>query len=324
MTPANTVLSLTGAGVTRCCNAAKTATGDHPMSEPLPDGMSDTLSTTPLIDAAELAGLIDDDGVRVVDCRFVLPEPEAGRRAYAGGHLPNAVYAHLDEDLAGPVTPQTGRHPLPDPDRFAARLGAWGIRPDTLVVAYDDASGALASRLWWLLGWVGHRRRRVLDGGIEAWLAADGPLTTESPRPARTTDYPVRPEPERVADTPAVIEALAAGLPVIDARARERFLGRREPIDPVAGHIPGSLNHPFSASLDGQGHLLPAAELASRLGGVGIGKASGSVSLCGSGVTACHIILAAAVAGLPEPRLYPGSWSEWIRDPDRPVAAGDG
>ena len=286
--------------------------------------MSAKKSSLPLVDATELARLVDDDRVRVIDCRFVLPQPEAGRRAYAEGHLPNAVYAHLDEDLAGPVTARTGRHPLPDPDRFAARLGEWGIGPDTLVVAYDDASGALASRLWWLLGWIGHRRRRVLDGGIDAWLAAGGSLTTESPPPARTSPYPARPEPERVAEAPAVIEALAAGLPVIDARARERYLGEREPIDPVAGHIPGSVNHPFSANLDAEGHLLPATELAGRLRSLGIGRQSGAVALCGSGVTACHIILAAAAAGLPEPRLYPGSWSEWIRDPDRPVAAGQG
>jgi len=280
------------------------------------------MSESPLIDPAELAALAADERLRVVDCRFVLSDPDAGRRAYGEGHLPGAVYAHLDDDLAGPVTPLSGRHPLPDPDDFAAVLGGWGIDPDTLVVAYDDASGALASRLWWMLGWVGHGARRVLDGGIDAWRAAGLPLTTAEPSPPRAPAYPVRPDPERVAGTAAVIEALAAGIPVVDARSPERFLGRHEPIDPVAGHIPGSLNHPFSANLDEDGGFLPARELAARLGSLGVGDDGNAVSLCGSGVTACHTILAAAVAGLPEPRLYPGSWSEWIRDPDRPVAAG--
>ncbi|WP_405220592.1 sulfurtransferase [Lentisalinibacter sediminis] len=280
------------------------------------------MSETPLIGPAELAALGAEDRLRVVDCRFVLSDPDAGRRAYATGHLPGAVYAHLDNDLAGPVTPRSGRHPLPDPGHFAAVLGAWDIRPDTLVVAYDDASGALASRLWWLLGWVGHGPRRVLDGGIDAWLAAGLPLTTAEPSPPRAPAYPVQPDPERVAGTDAVIEALAAGIPVLDARARDRFLGRQEPIDPVAGHIPGSLNQPFSANLDEDGRFLPAAELAARLARLGVGEGGSAVALCGSGVTACHTILAAAVAGLPEPRLYPGSWSEWIRDPDRPVATG--
>ncbi|WP_405238700.1 sulfurtransferase [Lentisalinibacter orientalis] len=280
------------------------------------------MSETPLIDPAELSALAANDRLCIVDCRFVLSEPDAGRRAYGEGHLPGAVYAHLDDDLAGPVTPLSGRHPLPDPDHFAALLGAWGIRPDTLVVAYDDASGALASRLWWMLGWVGHERRRVLDGGIDAWLAAGLALTVAEPSPPGAPAYPVRPDPERVAGTAAVLEALAAGVPVLDARARDRFLGRQEPIDPVAGHIPGSLNHPFSANLADDGRFLPPAELAARLARLGVGEDGRAVSLCGSGVTACHTILAAAVAGLPEPRLYPGSWSEWIRDPERPVASG--
>lgn len=280
------------------------------------------MSDTPLIDPAELSGLAADGRLCVVDCRFVLSDPDAGRRAYGEGHLPGAVYAHLDNDLAGPVTPQSGRHPLPDPDDFAAVLGGWGIRPDTLVVAYDDASGALASRLWWMLGWAGHGPRRVLDGGIDAWRAAGLPLTTAEPSPPRVPAYPVQPHRERVAGTGAVIEALSAGIAVIDARARERYLGRQEPIDPVAGHIPGSLNHPFSANLADEGRFLPAAELAARLARLGVGEDGNAIALCGSGVTACHIILAAAVAGLPEPRLYPGSWSEWIRDPERPVATG--
>lgn len=289
------------------------------------------MSESPLIDPTELSGLLDDgraartddERLRVVDCRFVLSDPEAGRRAYGEGHLPGAVYAHLDDDLAGPVTPLSGRHPLPDPGDFAAVLGAWGIRPDTLVVAYDDASGALASRLWWMLGWAGHGPRRVLDGGIDAWCAAGLALTTAEPAPPRAPAYPVRPDRERVAGTEAVIEALAAGIPVVDARSRERFLGRHEPIDPVAGHIPGSLNHPFSANLAEDGRFLPAPELAVRLASIGVGEEGSAVSLCGSGVTACHTILAAVAAGLPEPRLYPGSWSEWIRDPDRPVATGE-
>ena len=211
------------------------------------------MSDTPLMTASELAARAADADVRVVDCRFVLSDPAAGRRAYAEGHLPQAIYAHLDDDLAGPVAAHTGRHPLPDPDAFAVRLGDWGITPDTLVVAYDDASGALAARLWWLLGWVGHGRRRVLDGGLDAWRAAGQALTTAVPSPPPAPAYPVRPDTALVAETPAVIEALDAGIPVLDARARERFEGRREPIDPVAGHIPGSLNHPFSANLDERG-----------------------------------------------------------------------
>src|SRR5690606_2342310 len=273
-----------------------------------------------LVTARELAAHLEDPDWRIVDCRFELLDPGKGRADYLAGHIPGAVYAHLDEDLAAPVTPDTGRHPLPDPDAFAATLGRWGITDRTTVVAYDQAGGAIAARLWWLLGWVGHRDARLLDGGSDAWQREGLTVTAEVPD-IRPTTYVARPDPDRVVSTAELPERLARGELLVDAREAERFRGEREPIDPVAGHLPGAVNHPFRLGLNPDGTFRSPEELRQALEPVlGGGRDRDWMTMCGSGVTACHLAVAAALAGYAPPRLYAGSFSEWIRDPSRPVA----
>jgi thiosulfate/3-mercaptopyruvate sulfurtransferase len=290
--------------------------------------MSDPVGATaaigPLVSAAELARVHADRSVVVVDCRFNLLDPPAGRAAYDRGHVPGARYAHLDDDLARRPEPGEGRHPLPDADALVATLGRWGIRATDTVVAYDEGSGAIAARLWWLLRWLGHEATLVLDGGFAAWQAAGLPVEQETPR-----WHPQRYEPQRQGAAPVVatselLERLAAGELLLDARAAPRFRGEQEPIDPVAGHVPGAQNWPFSNNVTAAGTFRPADELreafAELLGDRDAGRI---VAMCGSGVTACHLLLAMEVAGLRGGQLYAGSWSEWIRDPARPVAVGD-
>jgi len=267
--------------------------------------------------AADLAGHLDDPHWLVVDCRFDLARPAAGEAAWQSAHIPGAVYAHLDRDLSGPVSADSGRHPLPHPAAFAATLSRWGVGPGVQVVAYDDAGGAVASRLWWMLRWAGHDAAAVLDGGLAAWVRAGGRLDASTrARPAGT--FPLR---TRAALVASAVEVAAGEALVVDARAADRFAGRVEPIDPVAGHVPGAVNHPFQRNLADDGRFLPPAELAERwratLGGR---PGSEAICMCGSGVTACHDILALELAGQAGARLYAGSWSEWIRDPGRPVA----
>lgn len=276
-----------------------------------------------LISAAELARHTSDPQWLIVDCRFELATAQAGERAYGAGHIPHAVYAHLDRDLAGPVTRATGRHPLPQPEEFAATLARWGMSRATQVVAYDADNGAYAARLWWLLRWVGHRAVAVLDGGLKAWAAAGLPITNEV-RPARAASFGIHPDRNMWLDTHEVAERVRrADWRLLDARAAERFAGEIEPIDSVAGHVPGARNHPFAANLGSDGRFAPADELRRRLehsqGGVADDH---TIAMCGSGVTACHLLLAMEVAGKRGARLYTGSWSEWIRDPARPVAKG--
>ncbi|HLU06918.1 MAG TPA: sulfurtransferase [Woeseiaceae bacterium] len=283
-----------------------------------------------LLRPRELHEHLRDDAWRVVDCRFDLANPEKGYSEYVAGHIPGAVYAHLDRDLAAPVTEETGRHPLPDPQAFALTLGRLGINRDTRVVAYDHASGAIASRLWWLLRWIGHPSVRLLDGGLAAWRRAELPLEAAVPD-VEPTRYVGKPDPGMVVTTKDVEEALGAGdpLPLVDAREAARFEGRSEPIDPVAGHIPGARNLPFSSTLTPEAEWRSPAELLEAweraLGpphDVPQGDRSRLAVMCGSGVTACHLALSAGLAGRPLPRLYAGSWSEWVRDPHRPVATG--
>jgi thiosulfate/3-mercaptopyruvate sulfurtransferase len=228
----------------------------------------------------------------------------------------------LDEDLSGPITPQSGRHPLPDPAVLAKTLGAWGIDNATQVVAYDADSGMFASRLWWLLRWLGHKRVSVLDGGFKGWCAAGYAVATDSPH-AKPTYFVGHAHPEMVVTTDEAARLVKQSSScVLDARAPERFRGEIEPIDTVAGHIPGARNHPFAWNMS-EGRLLPAADLAKKLAASLDGVApERSVMMCGSGVTACHNLLAMEVAGMPGAKLYAGSWSEWIRDPSRPVATG--
>ena len=277
----------------------------------------------PLIDAPVLARELERGDCIVVDCRFTLTDASAGRAAYERGHIPGARYAHLDDDLAREPLAGEGRHPLPDPERFAATLGRWGIVRNTAVVAYDEGSGAIAARLWWLLGWVGHARRAVLDGGFAAWQAAGLPVEQIEPK-VRARRYDAAPaEREAIVATADIAAAQGAGDLLVDARAAPRYRGEQEPIDPKAGHVPGARNRPFSANVTQAGRFRPPAELRAELTELLGGRAPDRlIAMCGSGVTACHLLLAMEVAGLPGGRLYAGSWSEWIRDPSRPIRAG--
>lgn len=284
-----------------------------------------------LISAEELAGALRRSaggpeagtGLVVVDCRFNLLKPEAGRAAWLDGHIPGAFYADLDRDLSAPRRPETGRHPLPDPEQLNVLFGSFGIGERTLVVAYDEGGGGLAARLWWLLRWLGHGPVVLLDGGLAAWQAAGLPVDREVPAPrpgrfeGRSGQMPVR-------DARQVAEGLASGaIRLLDMRAEERFLGRVEPIDPIAGHIPGAVNAPFGSNLTADNRFQPGEALAQRYAPLVDGRQPGDVvCMCGSGVTACHGIFALELAGMPGAALYPGSWSEWIRSPDRPVAKG--
>ena len=276
-----------------------------------------------LIQAEEIAARLEERVIRVFDCRFDLARPDAGREAYAACHIPGAAYADLDRDLSAPRTPGSGRHPLPAPAAFAERLRAFGVNRDSLVVAYDAGNGMYASRLWWMLRWLGHDAVFVLDGGLRRWVALGLPV--DALVPVRSPgNFSASPRPDMQVDAAGVLARLAEpSFRLLDARAPERYRGEVEPIDAVAGHVPGAVNHPFTTSIGGDDRLLPQPELraalARALDGV---PAERAVAMCGSGVTACHLLLAMEHAGLPGARLYPGSWSEWSRDPSRPVARG--
>jgi thiosulfate/3-mercaptopyruvate sulfurtransferase len=289
------------------------------------------MAHTTLIDVASLRKSLPD--CVVLDCRFDLNRPDAGRQAWLAGHIPGARYADLNRDLSSPVTADSGRHPLPSPAALAEFFTSAGVGDANQVVAYDEANGSFAARAWWLLNWLGHAQVAVLDGGLAAWIAGVGPL--ESGAPAVGASVPRRNavagrvtaqfRPDAVTSAAEVLRAL--GDPrrlLVDARAPERFAGLVEPLDPVAGHVPGAINHPFTANLDSRAQFLPAAELrrlwSERLAGR---NPRDLIAMCGSGVTACHNLLALSVAGMPGARLYAGSWSEWIRDPGRPVARGE-
>ena len=287
-----------------------------------------------LIDAGGLRALLGTAHLAVIDCRFDLMNPEAGRQAYLKGHIPGARYADLNRDLSAPIGADTGRHPLPTPEAFAQRLPLLGITNDTQVVAYDEANGSFAARLWWMLRWLGHDAVAVLDGGLKAWVRHGGPLQSGAPVETSVLTDPqsaARRFTPRVSGTGAAVLSTAEVERVlqdpkamlIDARAPERFAGAVEPIDPVAGHIPGAVNHPFAANLDADQRFLPAAELKARwLARLAGAAPENVIAMCGSGVTACHNLLSLEVAGLGGATLYAGSWSEWIRDPRRPVARG--
>jgi thiosulfate/3-mercaptopyruvate sulfurtransferase len=280
-----------------------------------------------LIEAAQLAQALSASGasrrVVIFDCRHDLARPDWGRQEFAAAHIPGAVFAHLDHDLSGPVTPQSGRHPLPDPARLAAFLGAAGVDADTQVLAYDQDKSMFAARLWWLLRWLGHERVSVLNGGLAAWQAAQLPLE-HTPAPRTAVRFSVRPALVQPVTTLEVARELGTGdMLLLDARGADRFAGHNETIDPVAGHVPGARSQPFALNLAASGQLLPPVALAKMWQTVlGATPASQVVAMCGSGVTACHNLLAMQLAGLPGARLYAGSFSEWIRDPGRPVATG--
>ena len=276
-----------------------------------------------LIAATELAQHLGDASWVVCDCRHDLADAEAGRRAYRESHVPGARFVHLDEDLSAPKTGRNGRHPLPDPGRFARRLGELGIDNAKQVVAYDASGGPYAARLWWMLRWLGHDAVAVLDGGWNAWLAARNPTTKEAPA-IEAARFTPRIRADAALDAKAITARLDQPGPLLlDARIPARFRGENETLDPVAGHIPGAVNRPWQLNLDGEGRFKTAGELEKEFGGMLAGRPPQRVThYCGSGVTACHNLLAMEVAGLGGSLLYPGSWSEWCSDPARPVATG--
>jgi thiosulfate/3-mercaptopyruvate sulfurtransferase len=276
---------------------------------------------TTLIKPADLVDPLEDDDWAVFDCRFTLTDPDAGRRAYEKEHIPGARYADLEKDLSAPVTAHSGRHPLPDPGVLARKLGDWGVSDGTQVVVYDDSFGAMAGRMWWLLRWLGHEAVAVLDGGLPRWRREGYAMTNAPPKPSPRRFVPRLRNDLRI-DSRGAAAAAEQGV-LIDARAEERFAGDVEPLDKVAGHVPGAVNLPFEDNLDVDGSFLPPEELRAVYEDLCRGRPpSAVVHMCGSGVTACHNVLAMEVAGLRGSILYPGSWSEWITDPGRPVATG--
>ncbi len=276
---------------------------------------------TTLVDGATLQQHLGDPAWCVVDLRHQLADTGYGERVYAASHIPGAVFLHLDRDLSGPLTGKNGRHPLPDPERLKACLGAAGIGNDTQVVVYDDAQGMIAGRLWWLLRWLGHSRVAFLDGGFPLWQAEG--RTVDSIVPSRApTQFAGMPDATMLIDAAALLASLdSPELCLIDARGPDRFRGENETIDPVAGHIPGARNRCFKDNLEPDGRFKPAAVLRAEYLALMAGAASSQVvAQCGSGVSACLDLLAMEIAGLHGARLYAGSWSEWCSDPARPVA----
>jgi thiosulfate/3-mercaptopyruvate sulfurtransferase len=279
-----------------------------------------------LISAAQLQQRLDEPDLLILDCRFALDDPTYGQRSYADGHLPGAQFADLEHDLSGPIHKGiTGRHPLPDPAQLLQRLREWGLNPHSEVVLYDDGPGAFAARAWWLLAWLGKRDGvYLLDGGLKAWREAGGALTQDRPSVAPGS-FNGKADASLLVSATQLQQRLGDNqLTLLDARGLPRFRGEVEPLDPVAGHIPGAQCAAFTDNLDSDGHFLSpellhqrfAAQLAER-------PASALVAYCGSGVTACHNLFALCLAGYPLAPLYAGSWSEWITDPARPVATGD-
>jgi thiosulfate/3-mercaptopyruvate sulfurtransferase len=274
-----------------------------------------------VVDVDWLAGRLDDPAVVVVDCRFELADPAAGRAAYAEAHIPGAAYLDLERDLSGPKGAHGGRHPLPSIEEVSRTLGGIGIDDAVTVVAYDVPQTGIAPRLWWLLRYLGHDRVYVLNGGWPAWRAAGLPVTREA-APRRTPRrFVAHPRPDFIVPVDRVRRVAAeGGARLVDSRAPERYRGEIEPLDPVAGHIPGAVNVPWNENLDAAGRFKPRDALAERFGGLGSGD---MVVYCGSGVTACANLLAMEQAGVRSARLYPGSWSDWCSYPDNPVATGE-
>lgn len=280
---------------------------------------------TTLISATNLAERLAaaPGSILVFDCRFDLAAPDSGEAAYAQGHIPGAHYLHLDRDLSGVKTGTNGRHPLPERAALVAKLASFGLNEGQQVVAYDAHGGMYAARLWWLLRWLGHDSVALLDGGLQAWEAAGNPLETAAPPKTQGTFKAAAPLQVTI-DAQAIERSIGTrDHLLIDARAADRYRGENETIDPVGGHIPGALNHFFKNNLTAEGRFKTAHELREAFGTlIGATPADRIVLQCGSGVTACHNVLAMEIAGLHGAALYPGSWSEWSADPGRPVATG--
>ena len=277
------------------------------------------MSYSTLVDVSTLRNHLDDPDWVVFDCRFDLADIASGRRAYTQAHIPNAVYGHIDDNLSSPIAPTTGRHPLPDTDKLIRWLGVSGIDQAKQVVVYDASGGAMAVRLWWLLRWLGHTAVALLDGGWPAWQKSNLGVTADITHPNPTT-FNGTPDWSQVLSSNDVLANLASSeWLLIDARTAERHRGESEPIDPIAGRIPGSVNMPLQHHLNAEGQFLSAPELRALYDPLLVGhEPRRTACYCGSGVTACHNLLAMEIAGLGGGCLYAGSWSEWIRDPSRP------
>lgn len=279
---------------------------------------------TTLISADTLCRKLDDPKCLLFDCRFDLADPDKGAGDYAQSHIPGAIYAHLDHHLSSRITEQSGRHPMPDIQMLVGWLASCGLRDDMQVVVYDDAGGAMAARLWWLLKCLGHDAVALLDGGWQAWLAAGYAVDAHLPEPQASL-YHSEFNPHCIASTESVLRNLRTPhYALIDVRADFRFRGEQEPIDPVAGHIPGAINIPLTENLDADGFFKSADALKALYADVlAQFPPEQQVYMCGSGVTACHSVLAMEMISGQRPRVYAGSWSEWIRDDQRPVATGE-
>ena len=260
----------------------------------------------------------------IFDCRFSLKNPNKGREMFNQGHILGAQFADMDTDLASPKTETSGRHPLPNPDSLIEKLRRWGVNNDSQVICYDDISGAFAARMWWLMRWLGHEDVAVLDGGIEKWAAKNQPIETDA-RTKVAGNFSGTANNKLWVDVEYVQQELIQGkIKLLDARTPERFTATDKKTDPVPGHIPGAKNLPFSGNLNKQGLFLSSEELHARFAPLSSHPSDAQViCMCGSGVTACHNLLAMSIAGLPEARLYVGSWSQWIKDKSRPVAVGE-
>ena len=279
------------------------------------------MSLTTLVSTDQLEQRLDD--WRIFDCRHDLAQPQLGEQQYTEAHIPGALFAHLERDLSAPRDGRNGRHPLPYQGAFIAWLGQQGLRPEDQIVCYDAGNGTIAARLWWMMRWVGHDAVAVLDGGLAKWVAERKSVTAHVPRFPHT-QYPVRMRPETAVGI-GFVQTRPTDIALLDARSPERFRGEKEPIDKVAGHIPGALNRYCVDNL-GAGGTFKAADVLHKeflelVGGIPM---SNVVNYCGSGVSACHNLLAMEIAGLPGAKLYPGSWSDWISDSKRPVATGEG
>jgi len=284
---------------------------------------------TTLIDVDTLAANLRAPGWVVIDCRFELGKPSAGEAAYSAGHIPGARYAHLDRDLAAPVASTTGRHPLPDPTLFAAKASAWGISADSQIVVYDQGNSFFAARAWWVFRWLGHEAVAVLDGGLSAWQQANRPTDSSAPE-VTAQHFIARPNNEFVIDTDRVLQSVRSGAyasgarRLIDARGADRYAGENETIDSVGGHVPGAANVHYARNYRADGRLHDVPTLQSLWQNALAGADPCNITMmCGSGVSACVNLLALEYAGLKGARLYPGSWSEWVRDAARPVARGN-
>jgi thiosulfate/3-mercaptopyruvate sulfurtransferase len=282
------------------------------------------MAFTTLISTDALAKHLKDASFVIIDCRFKLGDPSWGEREYANGHITGAVYAHLERDLSGLTNGKNGRHPLPDPIELGLKLGTWGLQPGQQVVAYDQDTGMFASRLWWLFRWIGHKSVAVLDGGYAKWVAEKRPTRTGIERRTRT-EYEIHKQSQMITDASAMRElTMRSDWRMLDARAPERYRGEVEPLDKKAGHIPTARNHPFMSNLNEHGTFRSPEELREKFkASMGQLPPDQIVCYCGSGVTACHNLLAMEHAGLTGGKLYPGSWSEWSSDESRPIETGE-